>query len=62
MRISRISSISKKTNSMDINMSCDDLARISDGESMMKIVPNLTLAECEFLYSGCTPNEMSQLN
>ena len=61
MKVQKQSLLTGKLNSMDINVSTDALARIRDGESMRKIVPHLTLSECEFLNSGCTPDEMNQL-
>ncbi|NRA77073.1 MAG: hypothetical protein HRU18_02600 [Pseudoalteromonas sp.] len=61
IKITKKSAITGKENTMEVDIHADQLRRIQSGASMHKVVPHLTLAECEFLNSGCTPEEMATL-
>ena len=62
MLITKQSSFTNKMNTMDIAMTQDTLDLIQEGGSMIHLAPTLSVAECEFLFSGVTPEEMRQLN
>jgi hypothetical protein len=65
MLIVRTSQISKKESAMDLDITQDQLNRISlrynTGELIQNIVPNLSKEEREFLITGITPKEWNEL-
>ena len=65
MLITRISQISKTHNSMELDITYDQLDRVNNRhlskELIQNIVPNLSKEEREFLITGITPKEWNEL-
>jgi len=65
MLITRISQISNTHNSMELDITYDQLDRINNRyetkELIQNIVPNLSKEEREFLITGITPKEWNEL-
>ena len=65
MLITRISQISQTHNSMELDITYDQLDRINNRyetkELIQDIVPNLSKEEREFLITGITPKEWNEL-
>jgi len=65
MLITRISQISKTHNSMELDITYEQLDRVNNRhlskELIQNIVPNLTKEEREFLITGITPKEWNEL-
>jgi hypothetical protein len=58
MLIGKISSLTGVLNTMDLNVSDEQLDKYNRGESLIQnIFPNLSSEEREFLKSGITPQE-----
>tara|TARA_R110000823_G_scaffold113134_2_gene235035 strand:+ start:839 stop:1051 length:213 start_codon:yes stop_codon:yes gene_type:complete len=61
MNITKISEISGKTSTMDINITKEQLFRVENrfnkNELIQNIVPNLSMDEREFLITGITSEE-----
>jgi len=65
MLITRISQISKTHNSMELDITYEQLDRVNNRhlskELIQNIVPNLSKEEREFLITGITPKEWNEL-
>jgi hypothetical protein len=65
MLITRTSQISMTESTLDLDITQDQLNRISlrynTGELIQNIVPNLSKEEREFLMTGITPKEWNEL-
>jgi hypothetical protein len=65
MLITRISQISKTHNSMELDITYEQLDRVNNRhlskELIQDIVPNLSKGEREFLITGITPKEWNEL-
>jgi hypothetical protein len=65
MLITRISQISNSHNSMELDITYDQLDRVNNRhlskELIQDIVPNLSKEEREFLITGITPKEWNEL-
>ena len=65
MLVEMISSLSGKTNTMELDVTYEQLYRIDNrrytAELIQNIVPNLTPAEREFLMTGITPEEWTAI-
>ena len=65
MLITRISQISKTHNSMELDITYEQLDRVNNRhlskELIQDIVPNLSKEEREFLITGITPKEWNEL-
>jgi len=61
MLVYRKSTLSKKINSMDIDVTMDKLRKIDAGAAVMKVLPGLTHEQKAFMISGITPEEWSGL-
>ena len=65
MLITRISRISKTHNSMELDITYEQLDRVNNRhiskELIQDIVPNLSKEEREFLITGITPKEWNEL-
>ena len=63
MEITKISQLSGKENTMNIEVTQYEMIRIENRyhskELIQNIVPNLTMEEREFLMTGITPEEWS---
>lgn len=57
MIIERKSIFSDKVNSMDLDVTQEQLDRHKSGELVQNVFPNLTADEREFLVTGATPEE-----
>ena len=57
MKITRVSTLSGKTNSMELNITEEQLIRWKNGEHIQNVVPNMKAEEREFIISGITPKE-----
>ncbi|WP_143056576.1 hypothetical protein [Chitinophaga sp. YR573] len=57
MEITRISLLTLKKNTLEINISSEELLRIENGEFVQRVVPHLSPEIREFLISGITPEE-----
>ena len=64
MLILKVSQLSGKLNSMELNVTESQMDRfhnrIENGEYVQTIFPNLTSEEREFLLSGITPTEWNE--
>ena len=61
MKIEKVSLWSRKTHSMDLPISNEQLAAWRNGMLIQNAMPHLTAAQCEFLISGCTEEEWEQI-
>ena len=65
MLVEMISSLSGKTNTMELDVTEEQLERFENrrenGEYVQTIFPNLTPAEREFLLTGITPIEWKEM-
>ena len=62
MLVSKISTFSGKTNTLDLNISAEDLLRYELGQGHVQdIFPHLTPGEREFLITGVTPQEWDEM-
>lgn len=62
MMITMISNISKKKSTMDIDISEEQLFRITHTQELIQnIVPHLSPEDREFLITGITPEEWKEL-
>lgn len=61
MKVSNVSQISGKTNTMELDVTIEQLERIENRytsrELIQNIVPHLSADEREFLMTGITPEE-----
>lgn len=60
MKITKVSQLTGKRNTLDINVTYQELERHRNGEFAQHVWPNLTSDEREFLISGITPTEWNQ--
>ena len=61
MIVMKTSMFTGKTNSMDLDITREQWAKWKDGMLIQDAMPNLTADEREFMISGVTPEEWSQL-
>lgn len=61
MTITRASPFSGKVNSMEIDVTEDQLAAWKSGQLIQAVMPNLTPDEREFIMTGITPNEWDSM-
>lgn len=57
MEITRKSPWSKKINTMEINVTQDQINSWEDGELIQNAMPDLEPAEREFIVNGITPDD-----
>lgn len=57
MQITRKSPWSKKINTMEINVTQDQINSWEDGELIQNAMPDLEPAEREFIVNGITPDD-----
>jgi hypothetical protein len=57
MQITRKSPWSKKINTMEINVTQDQINSWEDGELIQNAMPELEPAEREFIVNGITPDD-----
>lgn len=65
MKVSNVSQISGKTNTMELDVTIEQLERIENRytsrELIQNIVPHLSAGEREFLMTGITPEEWIEI-
>ena len=61
MMISKISDMSNKMHTMDIDVTDEQLQDWRDGTAIQDAMPNLTPDEREFIKTGITPKEWAFL-
>lgn len=57
MIITKISPLTGNSNTMDLDITNEQLQRWKDGELIQNVMPNLTPAEREFLITGYTQDD-----
>ena len=61
MTITKTSPLSGNTNTMDIEVSVEQIAAWQGGELIQRAMPNLTADEREFIKTGITPEEWEEV-
>jgi hypothetical protein len=62
MKITRTSPISGKVNTMEINVTEEEIQKYYDGAGLIQeLLPNVSPDEREFIKSGITPDEYENL-
>jgi len=61
MKIVKKSQLSGKLNTMDLNITDAQFARLQGDELIQDIVPHLSPTEREFLITGIMPNEWDSI-
>lgn len=65
MRVTRISQLSRKEHTMELDVTEEQLNRFENrrenGEYVQTIFPNLSAPEREFILTGITPTEWNQM-
>lgn len=61
MLITRKSRISGKENSMELNITQEQISIYETGEYVQVAFPNLTASEREFIMTGITPTEWGEV-
>ena len=62
MQVTKISTMSGKSNTMELNVTQEQLDRYAQGGILIQqCFPNLTPPEREFIKSGITPTEWKQM-
>lgn len=57
MKVSQISPVTGKMNTMELDITLKQLADWTNGGLIQDVMPNLSEDEREFLISGCTPED-----
>jgi len=57
MKVTRISMITRKEHTLDLNVTEDQLLAYYEGALLQNAFPNLTAPEREFIKTGITPEE-----
>jgi len=57
MKITKTSILSNKTNTLDIQVSQDQITSWQNGEPIQNAMPELSSDDREFLMTGITPDE-----
>ena len=60
MQVTRTSPFSGKTNTIDIEVTQEQLSAWENGELLQNAMPNLSLNEREFIKTGITPQEWEE--
>ncbi len=61
MIITRTSPLTGRTQSLDINITIEQIKAWEQGSLIQDIMPQLTAEEREFIISGCTPEDFNAL-
>ena len=61
MMISKVSAISNKMHTMDIDVTDEQLQDWREGTAIQDAMPNLTPDEREFIKTGITPKEWDEM-
>jgi len=61
MKITRVSPFTHKKNSMDLDITADQIVRWDRGELIHNVFPHLTPDEREFIKTGITPEDWNEM-
>lgn len=61
MKITRVSPFSNKKTTLEIDVTARQIASWEKGEMIQDAMPNLTVAEREFIKTGVTPDEWDEI-
>jgi len=61
MKITKQSQLSGKTNTMELDITNEQLVKYDNGELIQNVFPNMNADEREFLKSGITSKEWSDV-
>ena len=61
MQITRTSMISGNTNTMELNVTLEQIAQWENGMNIQQAMPDLSAEEREFVKTGMTPTEWEEL-
>ena len=61
MQITRTSMISGNTNTMELNVTLEQIAQWENGMNIQQAMPALSAEEREFVKTGMTPTEWNEL-
>tara|TARA_A100001015_G_C14707495_1_gene600732 strand:+ start:193 stop:408 length:216 start_codon:yes stop_codon:yes gene_type:complete len=61
MIITRTSPLTGRTQSLDIDVTVEQIKAWENGTLIQDVMPHLSADEREFIISGCTPQEFSDL-
>ena len=61
MQITRTSMISGNTNTMELNVTLEQIAQWENGMNIQQAMPDLSAEEREFVKTGMTPTEWDEL-
>ncbi len=61
MKVTRKSLFSGQENTMELDVTKEQIARWKAGESVEDVMPQLTYDEREFMKTGCLPDEYDDL-
>ena len=61
MKITRVSPFSTKKTTLEIDVTARQIASWEKGEMIQDAMPNLTVAEREFIKTGVTPDEGDEI-
>ena len=61
MKITRVSPFSNKKTTLELDVTARQIASWEKGEMIQDAMPNLTVAEREFIKTGITPDEWDDI-
>ena len=61
MKITRVSPFSNKKTTLELDVTARQIASWEKGELIQDAMPNLTVAEREFIKTGVTPDEWDDI-
>ena len=61
MKITRVSPFSNKKTTLELDVTARQIASWEKGEMIQDAMPNLTVAEREFIKTGITPDERDDI-
>lgn len=61
MKITRVSPFSNKKTTLELDVTARQIASWERGELIQDAMPNLTVAEREFIKTGITPDEWDDI-
>lgn len=61
MKITRVSPFSNKKATLELDVTARQIASWEKGELIQDAMPNLTVAEREFIKTGVTPDEWDEI-
>ena len=61
MKVTRVSPFSNKKTTLELDVTARQIASWEKGEMIQDAMPNLTVAEREFIKTGITPDEWDDI-